>query len=175
MEQTGQNIIRLAVENEQDLYTPFNPEAEFDQAVQKYLRSKIAKIYGLDFRQGIILTVISREPINEEKFRAASANWISDEKAAFRINEKETRRLLIALLAAGSVLLVLSMALVKRIDVLQYSLLPIMGSLALSKAAGMLLIDIPISNAKKQILNQMEKNNVIIFENTGSPSPASTG
>ena len=164
MNQTEQNNIRLFVKDEQDLYTPFNPEAEFSYSVQEYLRSKIAKIYGLDYSHGLILTVISQEAINEVKFKSAQANWISDEKALFRTKEKENYRLLVALLVAGSLLLLLSMALVKRIDVLQYSLLPIMGSLALSKATGMLLIDIPISNAKKHLLNQMEKNSVIVFE-----------
>ena len=164
MKQTEQNNVRLIVKDEQDLYTPFNPEAEFSYSVQEYLRSKIGKIYRLDYSHGIILTVISQEPINEVKFRSAQANWISDEKALFRIKEKATCRLLITLLVTGSILLMLSMSLVKRIDVLQYSLLPIMASLALSKATGMLLIDIPISNAKKHLLNQMEKNSVIVFE-----------
>ena len=170
MEQREQNNIRIAVEDEKELYTSLNPEPEFSTTVKKYLKEKMERIYGLDYSHGITLTVLSQEPVNEEKFTTAAANWITEEKELFRKTEKENLRLLIALLAVGSVLIVLSLALVKRFEVLQHSLLPIMGSLALSKATGMLLIDIPLNRAQRQIMNQMEKNNVIVFEYTDPPT-----
>ena len=169
MEQTEKNNIRIAVEEETDLYSPFSPEPEFSTQAQTYLRSKMARIYGLDFPNGIILTVIARKPVNEEKFRSAAANWITQEKEVFRISEKENRRLFTALLLFGSIMVMLSLALVKRFELLQHTLLPIMGSLALSKATGMLLFDFPENKAKRKILDQMEKKNVIVFEYTGSP------
>ena len=61
-------------------------------------------------------------------------------------------------------MLLLCLTLEKTIDVLQYSLMPIMGSLALSKATGILVIDIPVIHAQRWILNEMNKYNVIKFE-----------
>jgi hypothetical protein len=160
MKQREPMNIRLVVDDEQTLYSPFSPEAEFNEPVQKYLRGKLA---GMDYHQSISLTVISREPINEDRFRSAVSDWINDEKAMFRKNEKDNLHLLIALLVFGSILITLSVALEKRFEILQYTLFPIMGTLALSKAAGKLLIDMPISVAKKRILDQLEKNNIITF------------
>ena len=161
MEQAEQKNIRLVVNDEQTLYTPYSPEAEFNESLKIYIREKIARI---DYRQGVSLTVVSREPINEEKFRSAVANWITDEKALFRKKDKRINRLLITMLVLGSIFVILSVNLVKRFYVVRYALLPIMGSLALSKAASMLIFDMPSSRAKKQILTQMEKNNAITFE-----------
>ena len=99
-----------------------------------------------------------------EKFREAAANWVSGEKAKFRAKEKNTYFTLIGLLIFGSIMLVLCLSLQKNIYELQYSLMPIMGSLALSKATGILVIDIPVIHAQKWILNEMNKYNVIKFE-----------
>ena len=61
-------------------------------------------------------------------------------------------------------MIISSLALIDYNDVLRYSLLPIIGSLALSKAAAILVIDMPAFRAQKWILKSMEKNNVISFE-----------
>ena len=72
--------------------------------------------------------------------------------------------MLIGLLAFGSIFLMVSLALQQRFEVLKYSLLPIMGSLALSKATGILLIDMPTIRAQRWMLNELEKKNMITFE-----------
>ena len=72
--------------------------------------------------------------------------------------------MLIGTLIFGSVMLLLCLSLEKIIDVLQYSLMPIMGSLALSKSASIIIMDMPLIRAKRWILEGMEKKNVITFE-----------
>ena len=72
--------------------------------------------------------------------------------------------MLVGLLILGSVFIVLSIALQKQFEVLKYSLLPIMGSLALSKATGTLIIDMPTVRAQRMMISEMEKHNVITFE-----------
>lgn len=161
MEITEQMDIRLVVSDEQTLYNPFNPEVEFGRDVKSYIQSKAAT--G-DPGQSISLTVISREALDEDRFRAAVANWITEERALFRRKEKETKRMLAGLLVIGSILFVLSLALQKQFEVLKYSLLPILGSLALSKAAGILIIDMPTVRSQRWMLDEMERNNVITFE-----------
>ena len=78
--------------------------------------------------------------------------------------EKDTIRMFIGLLVVGSIFLVVSLALQQRFEVLKYSLLPIMGSLALSKATGILLIDMPTIKAQRWMLNKLGKKNLITFE-----------
>ena len=80
MEITEQMDIRLVVSDEQTLYNPFNPEVEFGRDVKSYIQSKAAT--G-DPGQSISLTVISREALDEDRFRAAVANWITEERALF--------------------------------------------------------------------------------------------
>ena len=161
MKQTEGNTIRLVVNDEQTLYTPLNPETEFSPLIKNYIKTKTAIF---NYYHGLNLTVISREPVNEEKFRLAVANWIADEKAVFRKNKRENTITVIALLVAGSILIVWNILLQKRYEGVQYSLLPIMASLALSRAAGILLMDIPKNHAEKQLLLQLEKDSTITFE-----------
>lgn len=153
--------ISLVVDNEQDLYTPLSPDPEFNFAVKQYLKTKAADV---DDSQNIKMTVLSKKPIDEEKFRSAVSNFIQDEKRVLKIEEKDTIRMLIGLLVFGSVFILLSLSLEKMIDVLKYSLMPIMGSLALSRAVHILIMELPTIHARKWIINGLEKNSVIIFK-----------
>ncbi len=153
--------IRLVVDDEQALYSSFSAEDEFSESVKSYIRSKAA---SKDIRQSISLTVIARKPIDEGRFRSSVANWISGEKAFFSKNEKDTSRMLIGELVFGSIMIILSLTLQKQFEVLQYSLLPIMGSLALSSAAKTLIMELPMNLAKKRMLKELESESVITFE-----------
>lgn len=167
MDQTEQMNITLVVDDEKDLYNKFSPGADFSSSVKEYIR---ARVVSKGDHQGIGMTVRSRHPLDEEKFRAAVSNWIRDEKAVFRKVEKELLRTLVALLIVGSVLIILSLALEKRVEVLKYSLIPILGSLALSKAAGIMVIKMPVNSKNKRLINEMEKTSEITFEY--GPAPA---
>ena len=67
MHQVEQANIILVVEGEKSLYTNFSPEAEFDHNVKEYIKSKIAGNEDKSIR----LTVVSQDPLDEEKFRSA--------------------------------------------------------------------------------------------------------
>ena len=123
--------------------------------------------------EGIGMTVVSRKPINEERCRSAASNWIRDEKASFRRKEKETLIELIGGLIFGSLLLILSIAIEKQVDVLKYSLMPIMGSLALGKAARILAVDVPTIRVQRWFFNEIEENSVITFECANEKSSSS--
>ncbi len=83
--------------------------------------------------------------------------------------------MLIGLLIFGSIMIIACLSLQKNIDVLQYSLMPIMGSLALSRAATILIIDMPALSTKRWILDSIEKNNVISFEYDHNSNSTSEG
>ena len=163
--------IKLVVKDEKSLYNVFNPEDEFDGSVKSYITSKIVDTTNI---KGITLTVISQDPLDEEKFRSAISNWIRDEKRSFKASDKATFMTLLGALVFGSLMILLCLSLEKMIDVLQYSLMPILGSLALGKATGILVEDIPIIKAQSLIFKEMEKTNVIVFE-YGQSSSASCG
>ena len=152
---------KLVVEDEKSLYTNFSPEAEFDHDVKEYIKSKIA---GEEDNKSVQLTVVSQAPLDEEKFRSAVSNWISDEKKVLRQSEKNTTRLFFGLLVFGSIMILLSSVLVSRFTVLQNTLIPIMGSVSLTRAVRTLIIDVPKVRAQKWIFKEMEKNNVVSFE-----------
>lgn len=153
--------IRLVVENEDYLYSSFSPEDEFDIMVQGYIREKIR---GMDHSERISFTVISKEPIDEERFRAAMANWGRNELALLKMNYKDTFRMLIGMLILGSVLLILNLLLQKRSELVKYTLIPIIASMALGRAAGILAIDLPTYGVKKRLISEMRNNSLITFE-----------
>lgn len=169
---TDNLIIKLVVNDEQSLYNSFNPEDEFDGSVKSYITSKIVDTNSI---KGITLNVISQEPIDEDRFRSAVSSWVKDEKAAFKLKEKTILITLLAALIFGSLMLLLCIFLEKTIDVIQYSLMPIMGSLALGKSAGILVEDLPIIKAQNVIFKEMERSNVITFEYGQDNSRVSSG
>lgn len=156
-----QTIIWLVVDDEQTLYTTYSPENEFSESVKQYIRSKIAT---KDARHSISLTVMSRDPLDEERFRDAVSNWVRDEKAIFRKTRKDLIRMLVERLILGSTLILLSLGLQSKFEVLKYSLIPVMSSLALSKAASILILELPTNARYKKLLKDMEEGSVITFE-----------
>ena len=161
MDSKKRTKITIKADDENSLYSSFSPEPEFSYEVQFYIKTKAE---GEDTGNIIDLHVVSQEPVDEDRFRTAASNFFRQEKAMLRIKEKETMRMLIGSLVIGSVLIVLSIVLEQRFEVVTYSLLPIMASLALGNAAGILLVDMPTVRAEKWMLNEMEKNSRIIFE-----------
>ena len=161
MDNSEQKNVRLVVDDEQKLYTPFSPDDEFSEPVKAYIRSKIT---GKDDHQSISLTVMSRDPINEGRFRSAVSNWIRAEKALFRKTGKELVRNMVGLLIVGSILIILSLTLEKQVEVLKYSLLPILASLSLSDAAAIMVFQLPANTKSLKLISEMEENSRITFE-----------
>ena len=166
-----QTNIKLIVDDEQSLYVSFSPEDEFSDSVKSYIKSKLSD--GMHSRQGIDMTVISRKPIDEERFRSAVSNWIRDEKRYRSIRErKRPGSRLSEAWFSDPFLLILSIVLEQRVEVLKYSLLPIMGSLALSKAASVLVVDVPTIRVERWFFTEIEKNSVITFEYVHEEDPS---
>lgn len=157
----GSTDISLLVNNEKDLYTPLSPESEFRLEVKDYIRRKGACAnYNSNFR----LRIICSAPINEENFRAAVASWTREEKITFSQESKVTNRLLIGMLVIASVFIILSLYLANYFSVLSYTIVPVLGSVALGRAADIFLSDLPINQAKQRLINEWEKNSIIVFE-----------
>ncbi len=160
--------ITIVADNEEKMYQQFSPEDEFSDAMKAYIRSKMA---SADYRQHIDITVKAREPINEERFRAAVSNWTRDEKKIFRRKKKDMIGTLAMHLILGSVLIIVSLALEKHFTLMKYSLIPILASFALGKAAGILIKELPENGITKAVINTMEHNSMITFEYGGGQSP----
>jgi hypothetical protein len=153
--------IRIVVEDEEALYTKLSPEDEFNDSVKSYIRGKITG-RGLNRYTG--LTVTSRKPIDEDRFRSAVSNWVRDEEDVFKSDRYEKVCLLIGLLLFGSALVVFGIKLQDKYEVARYSLVPIMGSLSLSRATGILVIDLPLLSSKIKLLKRVESGSMITFE-----------
>ena len=149
----GSTDIRLLVNNEQDLYTPLSPESEFRQEVKDYIRKKAA---CADYNNNFRLRVICSSPVDEQKFRAAVASWAREEKISFSQESKATNRLLVGMLVIASVFIILSL--------FSYTIVPVLGSVALGRAAGIFLSDLPINTAKQRLIDEWEKKSIIVFE-----------
>ena len=153
--------IRLVVEDESSLYQHFSPEDEFSESVKGYIRSKLI---CKDDHQSIALTVMSRDPLNEERFRSAVSNWLREEKAIYRKKEKDLIHMLVVDIILATVLVTLSLALQRLAPVVRYSVLPVLASLALSSAARSMLRELPMNTRLKALITEMEQNSRITFE-----------
>lgn len=165
MEHTNPTNINIYVDDENSLYSKFSPN-DFDNPAKNFIKSKISVQKNIE---NLSLTVISKKPINEERFRAAVSNWIDDEKSLFKADQQNQIFTLLALLAFGSLMIILSISMEQHNSSIKYSLLPIIGSLSLSKAANIIILDLPAIRAKKWVANKMEEKNAIsfIYDNGG--------
>jgi hypothetical protein len=161
MENKDQKYITLVVDDEQYLYLPFSPEPEFSNSVKSYIRSKASVD---NHRENIHLRVVSQEPLDEERFRTAMSNWGKDEKAVMDVEMKDTMRMLIGTLIFGTIMILLSLMTEARFEVAKYSLMPIIGSLALGKAAEILVFSFPTFGVKKRLITEMGKGTSVTFE-----------
>lgn len=161
------NFVEIVVNDENDLYTPLSPDNEFDQGVRSYIKSKIA-LLGYDTNIG--LRVISRDPLDEERFRSAVKNWIRDEKISMRQESRESNRIMFGMLVVASVFIILSLVLSKYISVLSYTIIPVLGSVALGRAAGIFITEMPINKAKQKMADELEMNSPVVFEQRSSVS-----
>ena len=72
--------------------------------------------------------------------------------------------MLVGLLLFGSALVIFNIKLQDKYELARYSLVPIMGSLSMSRATGLLIIDLPILTSKIKVLNRIEEGSVVTFE-----------
>ena len=153
--------VRILVTDEALLYSPYSPDDEFHSDLKLHIRSKMS-VGNYDRR--VKLTVISRVRLDEERFRRAAADWVREEQALFARKYTETIRLLIGLLAVGSIMILLCLGFHTQSSVLRYSILPVMGSMALTRAGALLIIDLPTVRATKWLIGELEHNSEIVFE-----------
>lgn len=155
--------ITIIVNDEDALYVPYSPESIFSDGIKSYIRSKAAEANS---GNGVRLIVKSPFAMEEEKFRTAVRNWARDERALLNREEKISRHILIAMLIFASVFIILSMYLEKYSNVFSSTIIPVLGSVALGRAAGMCVMDMPVNSAKKRLIKEVEENSTVLFERT---------
>ena len=160
-----ENNINLLVKDEQSLYTPFSPVAEFNEPVKSYIRSKILLH---DYKQQIKLTVISSSPLDEEKFRSAAANWIEDEIALFAQDEKNSTHLPTAMFIIGVLIIILVSLLKQYFEPLTYAIILIIGTAVAGKGVTNWYEHVPAIKARKWLSEEIDKTSTIEFEYTES-------
>lgn len=161
MEQQIVNNIRLLVNDEQSLYTPFSPDDELSEPVKSYIRSKVI---GHDYRQEIKLTVISSSPLDEEKFKSAIANWIEDERAVFEQNEKQSTTLTSAIFIIGVSIIILLSLLKQHLEPLTAAIILIIGTGLTAKGVQRWYEQVTTFKAKKWLTAEKGKKSTIVFE-----------
>ncbi|MCR5034606.1 MAG: hypothetical protein K6B42_04195 [Clostridia bacterium] len=160
MAQQETNIIRLVVEDEQSLYSPFSPDCEFNENVKQYIRSKAS--LG-DYRQPMELIVISSSPLDEERIRSAIANWVKDEKTLFIRKEKQSTQLPSAMFIIGASIIILITLLRQFIEPLTYAVILIIGTAVLGRGVTNWYEHTLGIKAKRWLISELNKTNMIVF------------
>ena len=162
---SGKDIkdITIIVNNENDLYVPYSPDSIFSDGIKSYIRSKATEASS---GNGVRLIVKSPVALEEEKFRTAVRNWVRDELASYTREDKITHHILIAMLIFASVFIILSMYLERYNNVFSNTIIPVLGSVALGRAAGIFVMDMPVSVARKKLIKEVEENSTVVFERT---------
>lgn len=161
MKQQGIHEIRILAEDEQSLYTPLSPDDEFSEPVKTYIRSKLL---GYNLKHQLKLTVISSSPLDEEKFKSATANWVKDEKAVFDRKERYSTILPTVMFIIGGLVVVLMSLLRKYFDPIEYAVIVIIGTAVMGRGVTNWYEHVPAIRTRKWLTNEIEKTSTIVFE-----------
>ena len=106
MSEQGIKEIVLIVKDEESIYVPYDQEIEFNPKVKAYI---ISKIRDEDVEKDFRLKVISSTELDEERFKVAVLNWISDDKGKYQDKLKQNNHVQKVLIIVGFVFIGLSM------------------------------------------------------------------
>ena len=167
-----ENNIRLLVKDEQSLYSPFSPDAEFSEPVKSYIRSKT---FGDDYKQQIKLTVISSSPLDEEKFRSSASKWVEEEKAVFEQNYRRFIHLPRAMFIIGVLIIILVSLLKPYFEPLTHAIILIIGTAVAGKGVVNWYEQVPAIRARKWMTEEINNTSTIVFEYTDGQDSSGAG
>ena len=160
MEKHGKHIIKLKIDEEKDLYDPFDPGKNLSNEVIGYIMKKAGNKNLLDT---IHLQIISNQPVNENDVRTAISEGIKSTAKELQRKKKSTVFSQIRLLIIGVALIALSLFLSSRISTLFNTVLTTIGSFSIWESANNTIIKLPKLMLQNKVLKRLASESEISF------------
>lgn len=151
--------IKLHIENEADLYNPFNPDVDLiSDDVKSYLFDRLKE---QSIKDDVELQIVSPHEIDEERITRAVREWTESErkgiKAAYRRNMVQQ----FWMFGIGVAFIALSLMLQSRISVVWFTVLSTIGAFSMWEAASIWIVENPKLRMKRKLLDKIEKHTSI--------------
>ncbi|MBR6444437.1 MAG: hypothetical protein IKS63_03305 [Firmicutes bacterium] len=153
------NIIKLKVENESDLYNPFDMEGKtLSDDVKNYIMEKL-QLDKSD--KGVEIRVFANEEIDRGKLEDALNEWVDQEEG---MAQKSYRRNLIQQLFMfifGLVFIVLSILLESKINVIWSTILSTIGAFSIWESCSIWIVRNPKLKIRRRIIKKLRTNHTV--------------
>ncbi len=156
------HTINLNIENEKELYNPFDTEADFlSEDIKSYITNRMGdKSIGEEVK----IRIISPCSVNQERIKKAFHKWVDEEENAIK---KEFRRNFVQqiwMFAIGVVFIALSLFLENKIGVVWYTVLSTIGAFSMWEAASIWIIQNPKLRLRRRTVKKIRSDTVIEIE-----------
>ncbi len=128
------NMIQLRIQKESDLYNPYDPsQTKINEKVYHYLKSFCTE---LEYKKHLhdTLQLITDEPINEEKFKAALQEAVKQDRDEFDLQIAINRKRAIWGYIMGILLSIVGVTLSVFLDQILLALISFLGTMTISDA-----------------------------------------
>ena len=153
------NIIKLKVENESDLYNPFDIEGKtLSDDVKNYITEKLQADKS---DKGVELQVFSKKEIDQDKLDEALTEWVDQEE---NISKKTYRRNLfqqLFMFIFGVVFIVLSIALESKIHVVWFTVLSTIGAFSIWESCSIWIVRNPKIKIHRRVVKKLRANHTV--------------
>ena len=159
----AKTIVTVEINNESDLYCPYNRDHEIKDTIASYIVQKVLE--NKKKKDDIAIRIVSDEPVDEDSVREAFKQWSAAECTRIK---KETRIKIIQLiwmLGIGIGFVALSLALKPYVNNILFTVISTIGAFAIWESASIWIIDSPALRLRSRMFKKWFDELELIFEN----------
>lgn len=154
--------IKLVIQNESDLYNPFDPSILSDDVVA-FVKDRIDGV-----RSGLTLTIVSDAPVDTERMKRAVAVYVNEQRQKLALERRWNLFRQLRLFLIGVVFIALRFIVSSGTERIWLEVLSIIGSFAVWEATSIWLIKNPDTRIKKMLIRLLENIDITCTDNTGT-------
>ena len=153
--------IRIKINDEDELFNPFNPEDEFSDEVKGFIT---AQLESLEHPDSITFTFISPVPLDRERVELARIRWNNDLQESIKREKKVNRFKQLWFLTVGAVFIIVDLLLADYFNTIIEVALSTFGAFCLEEVAYIWIVDYPRLRLLKTILRVLAKTETVRYE-----------
>ena len=153
------NIIKLKVENESDLYNPFDMEGKtLSDDVKNYIMEKL-QLDKSD--KGVEIQVFANEEIDRGKLEGALNEWVDQEEGMAQKSYRRNLMQQLFMFIFGLAFIVLSILLESKINVIWSTILSTIGAFSIWESCSIWIVRNPKLKIRRRIIKKLRTNHTV--------------
>ncbi len=156
------HTVKLKIEEEKDLYDPFDPDGEsLSGDVKAYIVDRIPE---RKLGDDVELQIIAAEPLDRERLKRAFCRWYDVEERKLKSEYRKNLVQQLHMFAVCVCFIAVSLALESKVGVVWFTVLSTIGAFSMWEAASIWIIQNPRLRLRKRIVGKLKDNISISVE-----------